>query len=74
MVRRLFVNNKNKRYKNMKKNYNAPDMKVAELNFREVFCNTSNMDVDNDTSAVQEQDGHITTGSREDTNLWDQEW
>lgn len=57
----------------MKKIYNAPSMKVATLNVTELVCDSpyaQNIDLGDDV------DGSLagSMGSRENTNIWDDEW
>lgn len=56
----------------MKKTYNQPNMKVADLDLHAVLCSESNPE-----EVDLNQEGYnpeLGSDSREITNLWDKEW
>lgn len=58
----------------MKKTYNTPNMKVANMDIESLICE-SPVGLMNDGGSKSGEDA--TQGSalsRENTNLWDQEW
>lgn len=60
----------------MKKIYNAPNMKVAELDLADVILNPGSLGVNSETPATGSGSGD-NSGEDNDsrtTNLWDQEW